>query len=212
MTRYRRRVVILCTCSAIGVALGIAWAGSSQAPERVKPVDRSFAVLKAPADPASIRALKDLPSFLLQPNLHKSDLRITQDNLGRFRSRILIAASEDGKTMCYALHGERPVDPAMAYCWQPGDAFAPSGLKGQHFHAVALESVIDGRVGSQLYGIAFDDVERVRVRVDGTWHAVPVVDNSFYLDLPGTPNKSVGVVEAMLEDGSVQVHDIQAGS
>jgi hypothetical protein len=94
----------------------------------------------------------------------------------------------------------------------PGDAFAPSGLKGQHFDAVALESVIDSRVGSQLYGIAFDDVEHVRVSVDGTWRAVPVVNNSFYLDLPGTANKSVVVVEATLEDGSVQVHDIQAGS
>jgi len=84
-------------------------------------------------------------------------------------------------------------------------------VKGEHFSAVAPYSNIDGKAGTQLFGIAFDDVKALRVNVAGHWRAVPLHDNGFYLDLPNVAQTDVGVVEATLSDGTVQRHDIQTG-
>jgi hypothetical protein len=131
--------------------------------------------------------------------------------LGRFDSRLVAFPSASGSTICYALLGASAHDAAMSYCYQPLAPDEPSALLGQHFDAVALYSNIDNNPGTQLYGIAFDDVKSIRANIAGTWRAVPLKHNGFYLDLPNVAQEDVGIVEATLKDGTVQRHNIQTG-
>jgi hypothetical protein len=137
--------------------------------------------------------------------------RVLARGLGRHDSRLVAFPSKSGSSVCYALLGRTPHDPAMSYCYQPLAPDAPGPLAGQHFHAVALYSNIDGKPGVQLFGIAFNDVESIRVQVSGAWRPVPVRSNGFYLDLPNVAQEDIGIVEATLADGGVQQHDIQSG-
>jgi hypothetical protein len=77
---------------------------------------------------------------------------------------------------------------------------------------MGLWGVMDeGRGGTQVFGVAEDSVKSIRVRVAGAWLEMAIRRNGFYLDLPGVPHDQAGVVEATLEDGTKQVHDIQTG-
>jgi len=46
-----------------------------------------------------------------------------------------------------------------------------------------LESLNDGTVGTQVFGVTLDDVKALRIRVDGAWRDLDVWNSSFYLDL-----------------------------
>ncbi len=74
---------------------------------------------------------------------------------------------------------------------------------------MAPESVTNGTVGVQLFGVVDDNVASSRVQVAGNWRSVPLANNGFYLDLPGVNYSQMGQFEATLKNGSVQVHDIR---
>jgi hypothetical protein len=141
-----------------------------------------------------------------------TSFRVLARGLGRFDSRVVAAPSADGRTVCYALIGATNADPSMSYCYRPVDPGLPPGLAGQHFHAVAPEAVVDRKVGVQLFGVAFNDVKKLRVQVAGSWTNVPLSNNAFYLDLPGIRYEQMGLVEATLANGSTQVEDLQTGT
>ena len=126
-------------------------------------------------------------------------------HLGQFDSRLLIFPREDDRSVCYALIAARS-HPGSGYCYQPSHPASSAA----HYNFGAPQSIIDGKVGVQLYGIAFDDVTRLRVQVRGEWREVPLVgENGFFLDLPGVSREDLGHFEATLEDGTVQIHDVQ---
>jgi hypothetical protein len=66
-------------------------------------------------------------------------------------------------------------------------------------------------VGTQVFGVAEDDVASVRVLAAGSWHEIPITNNALYLDLPGVPRSDASTVEVTLSDGSTQLHDLQTG-
>jgi hypothetical protein len=207
----RRRTALL-TLVVAGATAGGIYATTGGAGQRVVPPatpkmavfnDASRADAAEPELASTFAALSD-----------KADLsrgRILAAGVGRFGSRVVAFPSQTGSTVCYSLLGRTPHDPAMSYCYQPLAPDNPAAVKGEHFSAVALYSNIDGKAGTQLFGIAFDDVKALRVNVAGHWRAVPLHDNGFYLDLPNVAQADVGMVEATLSDGTVQQHDIQTG-
>jgi hypothetical protein len=211
--RFTRRAAFVAGLAAVAVAVagGVYAAGGSAGKRIVPPVGPKMAVFgdAGRADTSEPELASTFAALSDKPEMARG--RVLAQGLGRHGSRLVAFPSASGSTVCYALLGRTPHDPAMSYCFQPLASDLPAPLRGQHFHAAALYSNVDGRVGTQLFGIAFDDVKAMRVDVAGTWRAVPVRHNGFYLDLPNVAQAEVGVVEATLKDGAVQRHDIQTG-
>jgi hypothetical protein len=148
------------------------------------------------------------------PSLSRGEIaqtRVLGAGLGRFHSRLFIYPANDNRNVCFGLVAASPNDPGMVYCYSPGNPSAPPEIAGEHFSVVAPESVSDGTVGVQLFGVVEDDVARARVQVKGEWQPVRLAHNGFYLDLPGVSYSQLGRFEVTLEDGTTQVHDIQTG-
>jgi hypothetical protein len=196
---------------AVAVAGGVYAAGSRAGKNVVPPVGPKMAVFgdASRADTSEPELASTFAALRDKPEMARG--RVLAQGLGRHGSRLVAFPSASGSTVCYALLGRTPHDPAMSYCFQPLAPDVPAPLRGQHFNPVALYSNIDGKAGTQLFGIAFDDVRAMRVEVAGAWRAVPVRHNGFYLDLPNVAQADVGVVEATLDDGTVQQHDIRSG-
>ena len=126
-------------------------------------------------------------------------------HLGRFDSRLLIFPLEGDRTVCYALVAARAGGPGMSYCYPAND---PAWSR-QHFNVATPQSVADGRVAVEVFGVAYDDVRRLRVQVSGEWRPVPLIGrNGFYLQLAGVTQDQLGRFEAKLADGTVQAHEI----
>jgi hypothetical protein len=206
--RPARLALSLVAVAAAAVGAGFALAHPSGA---VRPYDaRSafavFASQPAVAPPAEVAS---------SPSLSRADLaqtRLLASNLGRFHSRLFIYPERDDRNVCFGLVAATPQDPGMVYCYSPGSSSAPSEIAGEHFSVVAPESVSDGTVGVQLFGVADDEVATARVEVDGRWLPVRIARNGFYLDLPGVGYEQMGRFEAKLRDGTTQTHDIRTGT
>lgn len=211
--RFTRRTAFAAALAAVAVgAGGGVYAASGGAGQRVvPPVVPQMAVFKDAnlAGPAESELATTFSAQNDSADVAKT--RVLARGLGRHDSRLVAFPSKTGSSVCYALLGRTPHDPAMSYCYQPLAPDLPAAVKGEHFNAVALYSNIDGKRGTQLFGIAFDDVRSVRANVAGTWRAVPLRHNGFYLDLPNVAQEDVGIVEATLADGTVQQHDVQTG-
>jgi hypothetical protein len=149
------------------------------------------------------------------PSLSRGEIaqtRVLGSGLGRFHSRLFIYPANGNRNVCFGLVAASPQDPGMVYCYSPGNPSAPSEIAGEHFSVVAPESVSDGTVGVQLFGVVDDDVVGARVQVRGEWRPVQLARNGFYVDLPGVSYDQMGQFEVTLRDGSTQVHDIRTGS
>lgn len=153
----------------------------------------------------------DPPSWMLGPEATADFSRARElgRQLGDLNLRLLAFPREDSASVCYALFGEKDTDPGMLYCYRPGN---PDGSV-EHFNVSAPYAFIDGQSRIDIFGVAYDDVERLRVQVDGVWRSVPFVStNGFYLGLPGVIRDQLGYFEATLADGTVQLHSMQTDS
>jgi hypothetical protein len=140
-------------------------------------------------------------------------LHVLRSGVGRFSSRLVMFPSQTGGIVCYALLATEATDPGMSYCTQPLSEALPSGIRRQHFTVSALESrEASGAVTTQVFGIAFDDVETARLGISVSWLVVPVDLIGLYLALDGIERDDIGVLEATLTTGTVQRYDFQAGS
>jgi hypothetical protein len=179
----------------------------------VRPANNSFSALAAPAPRHIEPELSDLAKAVGADPVETRSMRVLGRNLGTFDSRLVAFSANDGKTICYALLGHRKTDPGTSYCYQPNSGLLPDELAGQHFSVMASQHYVQGQYGTQLFGVAFDDVVRIRAEVKGEWVNVPLKDNGFFLDLPGVRTRigDVGVVEATLRGGSKQFYDTRTG-
>jgi hypothetical protein len=190
--------------SLAGAAVGAAFvlAGSTDADEGLRASD-VLSVLSAttptttpPADLTNVRSLS-IVDFTQTRELGR--------NLGRFDSTLFVAPGREGRSVCYMLYplpGSNGI--GTGYCHPLGDI--PQTAK-DHYSVGVPWSRVNGKYHTQVYGIVFDDVDEVRVRVDGTWRGVPILKgNGVYLDLPGTTR--VDRFEVTLADGTVQGRDI----
>ncbi len=199
------------------------WTGSSAASE--KPIARTafsdtFSkpdTTEAPAELSSNDGLRRIGSDL-------SQVRELARDLGRSHARLLIWPAKEGRVVCYALL------PLEVACYPLSDPFPP--LAGEHFNVSRFITQVGEHTGEQLFGVAFDDVVRLRVRIDGEWRPVSQYGNGFFVELPnvfehwctmGSPEPSGGTTmapfrcerrnellfEATLEDGTVQLHDVR---
>jgi hypothetical protein len=209
MTRSRStKLVVLVAAGAAAAGSALALTHGSRAGRNLDP-RAAFAVFHTlpPSAPPS--------EVARSPSLSRGDLaqtRLLGAGLGRFHSRLFIYPANGDRNVCYGLVAASPQDPGMVYCYSPGNPAAPSEIAGEHFSVVAPESVSDGTVGVQLFGVVDDDVVSARVQVGGEWRSVQLGRNSFYLDLPGVSYDQMGHFEATLRDGSIQIHDIRTGS
>jgi hypothetical protein len=145
-------------------------------------------------------------------------------DLGSYRTKLLIWPAQNGTSVCYALVH------VYAYCYPLSDPIQSAG--GEHFNVSRLQSRISGHVGTAVFGVAFDDVVRLRIQVNGAWRPVRLYKNGFYIELPNTffedctftplykedgvttgnfdcrPSDRL-VLEATLAEGTRQVHDIR---
>jgi hypothetical protein len=206
----RRFVLAMGSVLASLIALGVVFFVQSSANER-PPSTELFSIFSKPMlhDPRTAAELAVVRNF---PNQDLSQLRVIGRGLGRFNSRLAVFPANDGRNICYSLLGSSAADPGMGYCFAPASPYAPPETAGEHFSVAALESATDGQIRVQVFGVALDDVAKVRVQVAGGWRAIRLAPNGFYLDLPGVHHEEVGIVEVTLDDGSVQRHDIQTGS
>src|SRR5207244_1074328 len=153
------RLVLLVSAAAAAVGSSLALTHSSGAGRNLD-ARSAFAVfdsLPAVAPPAAVAK---------SPSLSGGDIaqtRVLASDLGRFQSRLFIYPATGDRNVCFGLIGANPQDPGMVYCYSPGSASAPAEIAGEHFSVVAPESVSDGTVGVQLFGVADDDVGSVRV-------------------------------------------------
>lgn len=154
----------------------------------------------------------ELPATIGDQKVDPSTARVLVDGVGAYRSRLVAYASTTGSRLCYRIEGETRTDPAMSYCYEPLAADGPADVKGRHFDASALYSNLAHGPMVQVFGVAFDDVEGLRVRVSGTWRSVPLVANGFLLELPGVALSGVTLVEATLADGTTQLQNLQTGA
>lgn len=210
--RISRRLLLASGACAAGLISGVALAFSAGASGGEGPVARdSFAVFGGGPPAAPESELTSLADQVGVDATDKTQFRVLAAGLGHFNSRLVAFPARSGHNICYSLLGAKPEDPGMSYCYQPGNDAVPAQLVGERFSVVALQSVIDGQVSTQLFGVAENPVKGIRVMVAGSWRDVSIKRNGFYLDLPGVPHYDVGIVEATLANGSKQVHDIQTG-
>jgi hypothetical protein len=202
--------------AAVGVvALGLVRHGSSASPAKASSAPwGQFSAFSLPATggmDAQVRSIADKMGADAQD---RTSFRTLLSGAGQFDSRLVAFRSFHGRNVCYALLAAQPTDPGMSYCYLPYADNAPAGLAGEHFSVVAPESRTGPNlaVGTQVFGVAEDDVVSVRVLVAGSWQKVPVVDNGLFLELPGVQRSDVGTVEVTLADGSTQLHDLQTGT
>jgi len=207
MKRSQRLLVIAAVCVA-GVVSGTALVAASS--DDVTPAAGSFAALAAVGSDSVEPQLRDLAQHVGATGGETTSMRILNRDLGPFNSRVVAFAAKGGRTICYSLLGERVTDPGTSYCYQPNGRL-PARLTGQHFNVMAPQHVVDGEIGVQVFGLAFDDVVSVRVDVNGAWLPARVVNNSFYLHLPGVGGRQLGIVEATLASGATQRHDLRTG-
>lgn len=206
-----RHAAALVTAVAAGLVVGLVVAQTSLSTARVvPPATGSFAAFGKAGTASSDPALGEIASmFRNGETAEVGRSQVLLRNLGTYNSRLLAVPSVTGRTICFGLAGRTPEDPGAAYCNQPNDPSAPRSIAGQHFGAIALYSAFDAKPRVQLFGIAFDDVNRVRVEVRGAWHEVPLSNNGFYLELPNTEEQDIGTLEATLADGTVQQRSMQ---
>jgi len=146
----------------------------------------------------------------------RASFRTLLSGVGRFDTRLVAFRSFHGRNVCYAMLAAERTDPGMSYCYRPYDENAPAQA-GEHFKEHFSVSALGSRtgpnldVGTQVFGVAEDDVANVRVLVSGSWQEIPILDNGLFLDLPGVDRSEVGTVEVTLSDGSIQRHDLQTG-
>jgi hypothetical protein len=202
------RLALLAAAGAAAAGSGLALTHRSGAGRNVD-ARSAFAVFHSlpPSAPPS-----DVAS---SPSLSRGEIaqtRILGADLGRFHSRLFIYPANDNRTVCFGLVAASPKDPGMVYCYSPGNPSAPPEIAGEHFSVIAPESVSDGTVGVQLFGVVDDEVVSARVQVRGEWRPVQLARNGFYLDLPGVGYDQMGRFEATLKNGTTQVHDIQTGT
>ncbi len=156
--------------------------------------------------------------MLGSPDLDR--LRVLNHGLGRFNASLAAVPLDGGRVICYGLVLEGTGGPG--HCYTPLNPHAPEPLAGQHFAVTRhYKSNRYGHLGAeagreetefvQLFGVAFDDVVSLRANVAGHWHAIPLSNNGFFLEVRGVPADEVGVVEATLADGSTQIHDVCTG-
>jgi hypothetical protein len=189
--------------SLAGAAVGAAFvlAGSTNADKGLRASD-VLSVLSAttptttpPADLTNVRSFS-IVDFTQTRELGR--------HLGQFDSTLFVAPGRGGRSVCYMLYpspGSQGI--GTGYCHPLGDI--PQTAK-DHYSVSTPWSRVDGEYDMQVFGIVFDDVVEVRVRVNGTWRGVPILKgNGFYLDLPGT--RRVDRFEVTLADGTVQGHD-----
>ena len=213
MLKHHKTRFLVLACAAlmsavVGGTAALSSAGKTPAPSAIS----EFSVFSSTQKPAVEPEIADLAASIGVDRGNLARLSVLTSDRGRFASRLVAFPSASGGTICYALLGQTVEDPAASYCYQPKGPGLPVELAGQHFSPLALESRIGGELGVQLFGMAFDDVERMRVKVAGSWRDVPVANNGFYLDMPGVAHSQVGNVEATLSDGTTQTHDIQQGA
>jgi hypothetical protein len=190
--------------SLAGAAVGAAFvlAGSTKADQGLRASDvlsvlsATTPTTTAPADLTNVRAFS-IVDFTQTRELGR--------HLGRFDSTLFVAPGREGRSVCYMLYaspGSKGV--GTGYCHPLGDI--PQTAQ-DHYSVMTPRSRVDGEYDTQVFGIIFDDVVAVRVRVDGTWRRVPILGgNGFYLDLRGRYMR-MDRFEVTLGDGTVQAHD-----
>lgn len=210
--RIPARVLVAVAVCVAGGVFGAALALSSGAAGGGKPVAGDEFGVFASGAPASVEPrLVSLADQVGVDASDKSHFRVLATGLGQFNSRLVAFPARSGENVCYSLLGASQYDPGMSYCYQPRGDNLPAGLAGERFSVVALQARIDGVTGTQVFGVAENNVKSIRVNVAGNWRDAPITRNGFYLDLAGVPLSDVGIVEATLANGSTQVHDIQTG-
>jgi hypothetical protein len=196
------------------VAAGAAAVGSTLALTHRSGASRNLDATSAFAVFHSLSPSSPPAEVAHSPSLSRGDIdqtRLLGADLGRFHSRLFIYPANGNRNVCFGLVAASSTDPGMVYCYSPGNPSA-SEIAGEHFSVVAPESVSDGTVGVQLFGVVDDDVVSARVQIRGEWRPVKLARNSFYLDLPGVSYDQMGRFEVTLQDGSTQLHDIRTGS
>jgi len=210
-SRSLRFLVAVGACSA-ALAASVTLALSTNAAGVQAPAARdSFAVFSTGPAAAPEPEVAHLADYVGVDGTDRTQFRVLAAGLGRFHSRLVAFPARSGNNVCYSLLAARLADPGMSYCYAPDSAARPLGLAGERFSAVALQSVTDGQLGTQLFGVAEDTVSAIRVNVAGSWRAVQIKRNGFYVDFPGVAHADVGLVEATLDTGLKQLHDIQTG-
>jgi hypothetical protein len=207
-TARSTRLILLVAAGAAAAGSGLALTHGSGAGRNLD-ARSDFAVFHSlpPAAPPS--------EVASSPSLSRGEIaqtRVLGTDLGRFHSRLFIYPANDNRNVCFGLVAASPKDPGMVYCYSPGNPSAPPEIAGEHFSVVAPESVSDGTVGVQLFGVVDDEVARARVQIGGEWRPVHLARNGFYLDLPGVSYDQMGHFEVTLRDKTTQTHDIATGS
>jgi hypothetical protein len=206
LTRSRLVVLVAAVAAAVGTTLALTHRSGASRNLDARSAFAVFHTLPPSAPPAEVAS---------SPSLSRGDVaqtRLLGAGLGRFHSRLFIYPSENDRNVCFGLVAASAQDPGMVTCYSPGNPNAPAEIAGEHFSVVAPESVSDGTVGVQLFGVVDDQVASARVQVNGVWRPVHLARNSFYLDLPGVSYEKMGYFEATLKGGSKQVHDIQTAT
>jgi hypothetical protein len=219
VTRRAAPVLALCLIAALAVAgyLGQSShaAGTSSSGVDVRSVISAFQA-GAPSGTADAAEQRTLASLADEDrtvdgntppagaSMDMSRARVLMRGLGADGDVIAAAPSVDGSRACVAL-GSEIAGPVMTSCWLPQ-------RDSQHFIASAPWTNLAGTSQNIVYGMAYDDVVSIRVDAGGVWHAVPLVDNAFFLALGGPVQRGLfTTIEATLRTGEVQTADLSAG-
>lgn len=203
----------LASATTVGVVALLA--RPSGADTRPPATDMFSVFQQPPSDDDAARADLALAARVAHPEWDLGQLRVLVSGLGRSNPRVVAFPANDGRNLCYILIGERGTDPTprarAGYCFSPSRPYASPDAAGEHFSVLALYELTNWEPSVHVFGVAFDDVVNVRVQVSGQWRSLPLIRNGLYLDLPGVERGDVGIFEAVLQDGSVQRHDLQTG-
>jgi len=202
--RNIRAAVMLLSLAGAAVGAAFVLASSTRADKGLRASD-VLSVLSATTPTTTVPA--DLKNARALSIVDFTQTRELGRHLGRFDSSLFVAPGREGRSICYMLYAA-PESKGLetGYCHPLGDI--PQTAQ-DHYSVMAPWSRVHGayEYDMQVFGIVFDDVDEVRVRVNGTWRGVHILKgNGFYLDLPGTTR--VDRFEVTLADGTVQGRDL----
>src|SRR3954466_13060592 len=170
------------------VALGLVGHVSSGSSATTSPAPwGQFSAFSRPATGSMDDQVRAIADTVGADEQDRASFRTLLSGVGRFDTRLVAFRSFHGRNVCYAMLAAERTDPGMSYCYRPYADNAPAGLAGEHFSVAALGSRTGPNldVGTEVFGVAEDDVVGVRVLVTGSWQKIPIVDNGLFLDLPG---------------------------
>jgi len=209
VSKKRKRIFVAALGASILGAVTFSFTRPSEA-QRQLPASADLSIFERPGGTADAATAAEVAARAHDLNADLTRLRVIGRGLGRLNTTLAIFPAREDQNVCYTTIGSDPTGSGLLHCYTPRGPDAPDEIVGAQFHVMKMYT-LNGGPHTDVFGVASDDVQSLRVQVGGEWKTMPILNNGFFLEVPDAALADVGIVEATLANGSVQRWDTHTG-